>query len=614
MNQKAKKVLALGIVLLSAIWLFNFQISVASKTLFVPAEYKTISQAISFASNGDTIKVESGVYHENLQVNKSLVIIGENPETTLIIGEGSLDRGSSPVVAVNAENTKISGFTIQSRNYTDTAYTSIGIIIHGDRCFIQNNIIQDNYIGIFCSIQSNLQISNNSIKLNLKDGVRFYGGSFNNISDNKFVGNAVSGLALQGYSNSVVENTFVDNYRGLGLGSSYSVVYGNKIIQNIESGIFLAGSNNIVAANDIVENKWAIYITPQLAAPHDNTFYHNNFQNNVYCVFVNESSPVEFWDGGAQIGGNFWSDYHTRYPNANEVGNSGIADTPYLVYECAQDHYPLTQNFNHSKLNAPTAKSTPPVASKGLVASWSFDTVDSNGISTDSTGGNPAILGSISGDNSYEPKIVEGKFGFALAFDGRQYISVPASSSLELTGEASVDVWVNVQAYKEIPYNNILVECVRSTDALPARSFGIAINGEMPKNDSGIPIGGLRGYVLTNEGLNEIDTIQSVIPLNQWIHVVFTRSLTTGMHIYVNDLEQSVKIVSGVSNPSGAIMRQTETYIGHDAECTIDELKISNVAQLPVSSLWTQLLVWLIVFGAIFAIGFILYLNKQKRY
>jgi len=574
----------------------------------------TISEAINHASEGDIIVVQNGVYHENLQVNKSISIIGENPQTTTLIGEGGFDRGARPVVALNADNVKISGFTIESLPYTTIAKTATGVIINGDHCTIEKNIIQSNYIGIFCSIQSYTQILNNTIIANLKDGMRFYGGSFNNISDNSFVGNDVSGVALQGYSNTVTDNTFEGNYRALGLGSSYSVVFGNKFACSIESGIFLAGSKNIIAANDIEENKWGIYITPQLAAPHDNTFYHNNFLSNVYGVYVNESSPVEFWDNGPQVGGNFWSDYPSKYPYSTEIGASGIANIPYVVYVGAQDNYPLITKFDTSNLSdPPVTNPTPTVASNGIVAWWSFDTIDSNGISLDSTGNNPAILGSITSSKSYMPNTVDGVFGKALTFDGQQYINVPASPSLEISGEAKVDAWINVQSYKEIPYNNIIVECVRTTDALPTRSFGLAINGEAPQNDSAPPIGALRGYVLTNEGLNEIVTTQPVVSLNQWTHVEFTRSLTTGMHIYVDGKEQPTKASSGVANPSGLIARQTETYIGHDAICTIDELKISNTAELLEQSLWMQWWLWTIVFAAVAASGVMLYYNKHRR-
>ena len=37
------------------------------------------------------------------------------------------------------------------------------------------------------------------------------------------------------------------------------------------------------------------------------------------------------WDDGYPSGGNYWSDYASRYPNATEIGSSGIGDTEYLI-------------------------------------------------------------------------------------------------------------------------------------------------------------------------------------------------------------------------------------------------------------------------------------------
>jgi hypothetical protein len=39
--------------------------------------------------------------------------------------------------------------------------------------------------------------------------------------------------------------------------------------------------------------------------------------------------------------GNYWSDYLAKYPNASEVGGTGIGDTPYVIDGDNVDHYPL---------------------------------------------------------------------------------------------------------------------------------------------------------------------------------------------------------------------------------------------------------------------------------
>ena len=608
------KIFTLTIVLLSAIWIFNVQTSHASKTIVVPQDYPTITEAISHASIGDNVVVLKGIYQENVQINKSISIIGEDAENTIIIGTGGGNHALSGIT-VTADNVKVSGFTIESLNYSSSSLYATGINIQGDHCTITGNIIQNNYLGIFCSIQSYTTITGNTISHNLKDGMRFYGGSLNEISDNNITENAASGIAIAGYSNTILRNKLEGNLRGIGLGSTYSVVSKNTIDSNVESGIYLAGSEDTISANSISNNKWGIYITPQLAASHANHLYHNNL-NNIFNAFDNSSTIAEDWDNGYPSGGNYWSDYTSRYPNATEIGNSGIGNTPYLIWANNIDNYPLMTPFditNHA--DTPSAIPLATASPNNIVASWSFDEVDSNDVTPDATGQNPAVLGSTNGNKSFNPELVEGKMGKALRFNGEAYVNVRVAPSLETPEDLTIDTWVNVQSFKaNVAYNNILVEVVRTTDATPTRTLGLAINGQESQNGRSPVFGALRAYVLTkDDGFNEIVTIQP-IPLNQWVHVVFTRSLATGLHIYVDGKEQLVNVTAGVANPSGVIMRQNEMYIGHDAICTIDELKISNSVGQSVQPLWMQWWLWVsIIFAGVAGSGFVVYFTKRSK-
>jgi len=609
------KVLTLTIILFSAVWMFNVQTSYGSKTLVVPQDYSTINDAISHASAADTVVVQKGIYQENVQINKSISVLGEDAKNTIIIGTGGGNHALAGIT-VTADNVKVSGFTVESLNYSSSALYATGINIQGDHCIITGNIIQNNYLGIFCSIQSYTEITGNTISHNLKDGMRFYGGSLNEISDNNISGNAGSGIAIAGYSNTILRNKLENNLRGIGLGSTYSVLSGNTIESNIESGIYLAGSENTITSNTFSNNKWGIYITPQLAASHANNLYHNNFSNNDYNAFDNSSSIVENWDNGYPSGGNYWSDYTSKYPNATETKTSGIGNTPYLIWANNIDNYPLMTPFDITN-QADTPLAIPPATASpnSIVASWSFDNVDSNGVTPDATGQNPAVLGSTNGNKSFNPALVDGEFGKALRFNGEAYVNVRVAPSIETLNDLTIDTWVNVQSFKaNVAYNNIIVEVVRNTDATPNRTLGLAINGAEPQNISSSVIGALRAYVFTKkEGFREIATTHP-IPLNQWIHVVFTRSLTTGMHIYVNGQEQAVTVTAGVANPSGTVMRQNEIYIGHDAICTIDELKISNSVEPTAQPIWMQWWLWIvIIFSGVAGSGLLVYFTKRVK-
>ncbi|MEM2968091.1 MAG: LamG-like jellyroll fold domain-containing protein [Candidatus Bathyarchaeia archaeon] len=264
------------------------------------------------------------------------------------------------------------------------------------------------------------------------------------------------------------------------------------------------------------------------------------------------------------------------------------------------------------------------------VSLWHLDEVVPDGyreVTPDAMGRNAGILVS----TPKAPALVEGKFNKALCFDGNngvyvpirflvgfppspQPIYIPISTSLDIPKEIQIEAWIKVHEFKNVTYNNVVIKCTR-TDASTenvTRIYGIAVKAGLPQNGYAVPVGALSGYVYTDvSGFNEIVTTEPVVPLNEWIHVAFKRDLATGMHLYVNGVEQSVKAIYGTQNPAGKIINGTEVYFGHDAVVTIDEIQISDLA--PESQTVTaqvdigpNLLIAVIAVSVIFAVAWIL--------
>jgi parallel beta-helix repeat protein len=605
-------------LLLSLIGILMFQLNVqfvcaGTKTIIVPEEYATIAEAVANASPDDTVFVKKGVYHENVLIDKSLLVIGEDSENTVIIGESSVNDGN--VFMLTADNVTVEGFTIKSQNYATAKQYANGVGIKGDNCTVRGNNITNTFWGVLCPIQSFTLITENNIIGNLKEGIRFYGGSMNTISGNFIAENKASGIAIEGYSNVISGNTIRNNTRGIGLGSSYSVVFANLISDNSESSIYFVGSNNTVAANQIVDNRWGIYFPPYFAAPNGNKLFHNNFVNLGQNVYVSSVYNVNFWDDGAK--GNYWSNYASKYPDAKEAENSGTGDIPYVICTNNTDNHPLMNPYNINSTSTQPMGERPALAKDHVVSLWHFEEIEPNLVTPDAMGLNKAILGSASGNVNFTPALVPGKFSNALSFDGWAYVYVPPSPSLEIRGEITIDAWVCFTTFKNVTYCNILIQSIREDINYPHRVVGLAVNGVEPENSTSPVIGALRGYVVTDtEGFNEIVTTEAVIVLNDWTHVVFTRSLNSGMHLYVNGKEKAVIVTEGKQNPTGTINRSAALYIGHDSNTIIDELSISNSAGQDVEgSLWLQWWFWAtIATGSLVFIcaGILLYFKKHK--
>ena len=163
--------------------------------------YTKIQDAIDNASAGDTVYVYSGTYFEDVKVNTSIVLQGEDKESTIIHG-GGFGSGDG-VVLVYADNVEISGFSIRN---SCPYWPGSGIRLHSnEQCIVTDNIVYDCFLGISAFITSNATIN------------------MNTVSDTEF------GIHVQkSKRNTITRNTMQDNHRGMWLNGAYF----NKITEN----------------------------------------------------------------------------------------------------------------------------------------------------------------------------------------------------------------------------------------------------------------------------------------------------------------------------------------------------------------------------------------------
>jgi len=202
------------IVLLLATTILEFtlnttQVGATPSIIRVPQDYPTIQQAINAAVDGDTILVAAGTYYENFVLNKTVSLVGEQRETTVIDGNGTgiVDgSGAGAVVWVTATGVSVSNFTIRNSK-SEIGYG--GIVLKGaSNSRILNNIIAENTYGIWVyKSTSNVTISGNNITRN-GNGIYLY---FLQISHNTIAGNNFSQNVDGIYSDLSWENTIIGN-------------------------------------------------------------------------------------------------------------------------------------------------------------------------------------------------------------------------------------------------------------------------------------------------------------------------------------------------------------------------------------------------------------------
>ena len=140
--------------------------------------YQYINDGVDAANPGDTVFVFSGTYCENVVVDKSIHLIGEERDTTGIDGGGSGD-----VIYITADLVNISSFTVMD--------SGSGTYDAGIEILSSHNTIVD------CNIY-----------MNFGDGMRLTSSSNNTIANCNVFSNGISvrrnGIILRSHSNANV--------------------------------------------------------------------------------------------------------------------------------------------------------------------------------------------------------------------------------------------------------------------------------------------------------------------------------------------------------------------------------------------------------------------------
>ena len=274
------------------------------------AEYTRIQDAINAAHDSDTIFVFSGIYYENININKNyLTLIGEDKNTTIIDANGTGDA----IYIYNHNSNYISGFTIKNAgaqgvniyaNYYSnsntisdciiTNNTDNGILIHAlgyydhgvhvqyatDTMTMNCEIYKNGNNGIITRDDqwgdcSNTQIKNSIIYNNSYCGIQLTTGSYDVVSNctvyNNGVGGGInianwdcvsnctvynnSGNGIRAYNRDTISNCQSNNNSKDGINSTYGVSLSDCVTyNNLGNGIYADGTyqkiENIISYNN----------------------------------------------------------------------------------------------------------------------------------------------------------------------------------------------------------------------------------------------------------------------------------------------------------------------------------------------------------------------------
>ncbi|KYK32564.1 MAG: hypothetical protein AYK22_07365 [Thermoplasmatales archaeon SG8-52-3] len=203
-----------------------------------PDNYSTIQSAINNTSSGDIVFVynESSPYYENLIISKSIILIGEDKNSTIIDGFRKND-----VIFILTSNIEIRQFTI-----VNSSENGIGIYVYKYANYVKitDNIIKGNYRGIY--------LYNPGYHL-INPQEKHIGPNENFLVKNLIINNTI-GISLHGSNNNIIKKNWIENNScGITITmDDYPTAppsLGNRITKNV----FIDNNKN---AFDECNNRW----------------------------------------------------------------------------------------------------------------------------------------------------------------------------------------------------------------------------------------------------------------------------------------------------------------------------------------------------------------------
>ncbi|MDG6218705.1 MAG: right-handed parallel beta-helix repeat-containing protein [Candidatus Thermoplasmatota archaeon] len=337
--------------------------------------YKRIQDAIDVADPGNCICVKNGTYQQNIVIDKSICLLGENRSNTIING-----TGVNPVVKIGVPDVKITGFTIQNGD----RYPGVLIetIMNEVKAEISDCIVRNNEIGIRFIYGDGLEIMNCIIEGKRSVGLgidlyhvkqvnisnceisNFYEGIYCYRQPDYYTGNArevtiyncsvfsnENGISFYRFTDcDIINSSVYRNSGNLGIGimlyeSTNIRIKKCNIFENtaghigdLGDGILItSGSkNNMISQCEMYNNSgFGVRIDRWLGMKTNNNYIWQNIfgpSNGEGHAYDNEWFN-NYWDNG-EIG-NYWFNYQGDdlfHGSQQNIPNpDGIIDFPYVI-------------------------------------------------------------------------------------------------------------------------------------------------------------------------------------------------------------------------------------------------------------------------------------------
>jgi parallel beta-helix repeat protein len=172
--------------------------------------YTSIQEAINAANPGDTIEISAGTYNEQITVNKTVTIVGQNTDSVFVV-----TNETGPIILVVADGVQIRNLTIKALPVGNLTITQIpiqtGIAIYSGNNRIEKNRIVNCNVGVQLSNSNSNRVEGNTIRNSSQSGIDACESRNNTVADNAISDNLVAAFFLECQNTTFVGNQLTNN-------------------------------------------------------------------------------------------------------------------------------------------------------------------------------------------------------------------------------------------------------------------------------------------------------------------------------------------------------------------------------------------------------------------
>jgi parallel beta-helix repeat protein len=304
----------------------------------------------------------TGDSYGSLVIEKDDVIVDGSGH--FLLGNGTfgdlfIRKSETGIALVDRSNVTVKNF--QAEGFVNSIFVS-----GSARVTVTNVTTAGNDVGIFVSDSMSTFILSNLLTQNSR-GISITDSSRTRISDNYIQANG-RGILLYNANGSLISGDTIRDSQGGGFSgievrSGSNNIFCGNLFQNVTDGIFFVESSSAtVVGNNFIDNSGLLVYSTSGCK-----IYCNNFIDSSAARAGDQENS---WDNGTV--GNYWGSYLQVYPDASEIDNSGIWNTPYVLADSqVADRVVLSvNNTDHHPLMSPVTDSEALGLQQTLEQTW----------------------------------------------------------------------------------------------------------------------------------------------------------------------------------------------------------------------------------------------------